>query len=109
MKIVIMLFIFVGGSIAFSAWLKNRSTSSPSAENQNDLDTGSSIRTCLACGYNGEMKTWIPNYKAPKLFAVLGFMLGYIPGLIFLAIYWGKYKCPSCGAIGKSQQARDLP
>ena len=108
MKIVIMLFVLVGGSIAFSAWMKNKSpNSSPSVDKQNDPDNGSSTRTCLTCGYKGDMKTWIPHYNAPKLIAVTGFLLGYIPGLIFLAIYWGKYKCPSCGSVGKNQQIRE--
>jgi predicted RNA-binding Zn-ribbon protein involved in translation (DUF1610 family) len=108
MGIVIMLFVLVGGSIAFSAWYKYKShTASQSVGKHNDLDDGSSERKCLACGYEGEMKTWIANYKAPKFYFVLGFICGYIPGLIFLALYWGKYKCPSCGAVGKSQQMID--
>ena len=28
--------------------------------------------------------------------------LNAIPGLIFMAWAWGKYKCPSCGAVGKN-------
>ena len=105
MEIVVMLFVLVGGSIAFSAWKNNHSPKNPqSVEKQNDLDHGSCVRRCLTCGYEGEMKTWLSNYNAPRVIAVAGFLLGYIPGLIFLAIYWGKYKCPSCGAVGKSQQ-----
>jgi hypothetical protein len=50
------------------------------------------------------MKTWISHYTVPKVILVVGFLLGYIPGLIFLGVYWGKYKCPSCGAIGKNRQ-----
>ena len=108
MEIVVMLFVLIGGSIAFSAWKNNKSSKSlPSAEKHNDPDHGSCVRKCLACGYEGEMKTWLSNYNAPRFIAVAGFLLGYIPGLIFLAIYWGKYKCPSCGAVGKSQQIRD--
>lgn len=108
MEIVIMLFILVGGSIAFSAWKKNKSPdSSPSDDKHDDLDSGSCIRKCLNCGHEGEMKTWLFNYYAPKLITFAGFLLGYIPGLIFLAIYWGKYKCPSCGSIGKNKQIRD--
>lgn len=104
MEIVIMLFILVGGSIAFSAWYKNRSVNhSQSVNEHNDLNDGSSDRKCLTCGYEGKMKTWISNYNAPKFYFVLGFICGYIPGLIFLALYWGKYKCPSCGTVGKSQ------
>lgn len=109
MEIVIMLFVLVGGSIAFSAWKKNKSSnSSQSIDNHDDLDNGCSVRKCLNCGHEGEMKTWLANFNVPKLIAVTGFLLGYIPGLIFLAIYWGKYKCPSCGAIGKNQQISDV-
>ena len=110
MEIVILLFVLLGGSIAFSAWNKNKSlTDSQSVNNQNDLNGGSSDRQCLTCGYEGEMKAWISNYKAPQFYCVLGFICGYIPGLIFLALYWGKYKCPSCGAVGKSQLIGDGP
>jgi hypothetical protein len=110
MEIVIMLFVLVGGSLAFSAWKKNKtSASSPSVEKHDLLDQGSCIRKCLACGFKGEMKTWIANYNAPKIITVIGFLLGYVPGLIFLAIYWGKYKCPSCESIGKNQQITDEP
>ena len=104
MEIVIMLFVLIGGSIAFSAWKNNKSTSNlQSVDKHDDPDNGGCVRKCLACGHEGEMKTWLPNYIAPKLIAVAGFLLGYIPGLIFLAIYWGKYKCPGCGSIGKNQ------
>jgi hypothetical protein len=105
MDIVIVLFAVVGGSIAFSAWMKSRSTKkSLPAENVNEFDNGCSVRKCSKCGHVGEMKTWISHYYPPKLIAVAGFLLGYIPGLIFLAFYWGKYKCPSCGVVGKSEQ-----
>lgn len=109
MEIVIMLFVLVGGSIALSAWKNYKSTnSSPSVDKQNDLDNGSCMRKCLTCGYEGEMKIWLSNFNAPKLIAVAGFLLGYLPGLIFLAIYWGKYKCPRCKSIGKSHQIKDV-
>ncbi len=105
MEIVIALFVLVGGSIAFSAWIKNKSSDSPRpAEIQDVPDNSSCVRKCLACGHEGEMNTWLSNYKAPKFIAVAGFLLGYIPGLIFLAVYWGKFKCPGCGAVGKNQQ-----
>jgi len=108
MEIVILLFVLVGGSIAFSVWKKNKTTGTPqSGDEHDDLDTGCSVRKCLMCGHEGEMKTWLANYTAPKLIVIAGFLLGYIPGLIFLAFYWGKYKCPSCGSIGKNQQIRD--
>ena len=109
MEIVIVLFVLVGGSIAFSAWMKSKSpSSSPSVDSHTDHDSGCSVRTCQKCGYEGEMKTWIAHYTPPKLIAVAGFLLGYIPGLIFLAFYWGKCKCPKCGAVGKNQPVRDV-
>jgi predicted RNA-binding Zn-ribbon protein involved in translation (DUF1610 family) len=108
MEIVIILFVLVGGSIAFSAWKSKKSPeNTPSADSHTDIGTVSSYRTCMSCGHQGEMKTWLSNYTAPKLIAVTGFLLGYIPGLIFLAIYWGKYKCPQCGAVGKNQQIKN--
>jgi predicted RNA-binding Zn-ribbon protein involved in translation (DUF1610 family) len=109
MEIVILLFLLVGGSIAFSAWKKNKSShSSQSVDKHDDLDTGCGIRKCSACGHEGEMKTWLSNYTAPKCIVVAGFLLGYIPGLIFLAIYWGKYKCPGCGVVGKNEKIRGV-
>lgn len=108
MEIVITLFVLVGGSIAFSAWKKSESTNrSQPVDKNDDPDNGCSVRKCLACGHEGEMKTWISHYNVPKLIAVTGLLLGYIPGLIFLAMYWGKFKCPNCGSIGKNQQMGD--
>ncbi|MDD2851064.1 MAG: hypothetical protein PHY09_04085 [Desulfuromonadaceae bacterium] len=105
MEIVLMLFVLVGGTIAFSAWKKKSSSEHVQADDiHTDTDNGHSVRSCLACGHEGEMKTWLSGYTAPKLIAVAGFLLGYIPGLIFLAVYWGKYKCPNCGAVGKNRQ-----
>ena len=105
MEIVIALFVLVGGSIAFSAW-KNSKTpgNSRSVDSHDDRDAGCSVRKCLACGHEGEMKTWLSNYTVPKCIFMAGFLLGYIPGLIFIAVYWGKYKCPACGAVGKNRQ-----
>jgi predicted RNA-binding Zn-ribbon protein involved in translation (DUF1610 family) len=103
MEIVIIVFVVVGGSIALSAWLKNKAPQgAQSVETQTDPAKVSCVRTCQKCGHNGEMKTWIAHYAAPKFILIAGFLLGYIPGLIFLALYWGKYKCPNCGAIGKN-------
>ncbi len=104
MEFVILLFVLVGGSIAYSAWKKSRSAeNTPDVIRQNDLNSDSSVRKCLGCGYEGEMKTWLAHYTTPKLIVVIGFILFYLPGLIFIALYWGKYKCPSCGSIGKNQ------
>jgi len=105
MEIVIILFVLVVGSLAFSAWRKRASSEGGlPVDGHAGPDTGRSIRTCLACGYEGEMKTWIAHYGVPKVIVVAGFLLGYIPGLIFLGMYWGKYKCPQCGRIGKNRQ-----
>ena len=54
------------------------------------------------------MKTWIANYNIPQFIAAVGLMLLIVPGLIFIVLYWGKYKCQSCGAIGKNQQLGDF-
>lgn len=106
MEIVITLFVLVGVSLALSAWkMKNAPDATHPGDQRNDPVKVPGLRTCLACGYQGEMKTWIANYPAPKVLLVVGFLLGYLPGLVFLAIYWGKHKCPSCGAVGKNQQA----
>lgn len=59
-------------------------------------------RKCLQCGYIGQMKTWLRNYNFPQFIAVLGLLFYLIPGLIFIAWGWGKYKCPSCGALAKN-------
>lgn len=104
MEIVIILFVLVGGSIAYSAWKKNKSPDyADSMDKHDNSDDGFCVRKCLACGHVGEMKTWLSNYNAPKIIVIAGFLLGYIPGLIFIAWYWGKYKCPSCGSIGKNR------
>ncbi|MEI7816594.1 MAG: hypothetical protein WCI45_05290 [Desulfuromonadales bacterium] len=105
MEIVIILFVLLGGSIAFSAWKNNKSSDTPrSVDTSEDLDNGCSVRKCLGCGHEGEMKTWMSHYVLPKIIAVAGFLAGYLPGLIFIAFYWGKYKCPVCGSVGKNQQ-----
>lgn len=59
-------------------------------------------RSCLACGYKGNMKTWLANYGFPQLISIIGLLFYVIPGLIFIAWAWGKYKCPKCGAIAKN-------
>lgn len=62
-------------------------------------------RLCLVCNYEGRMKTWLGNYNAPQFVALLGLLILIVPGLIFIALAWGKYKCPACGAVGKSRPA----
>jgi hypothetical protein len=48
------------------------------------------------------MKTWLKNYNAPQFIAIIALLFWLIPGLIFICLFWGKYKCPNCGAIGKN-------
>lgn len=62
-------------------------------------------RKCLACGYKGKMKTWLKNYGLPQLIALVLLFAYIIPGIIFIAWGWGKYKCPKCGALAKNIQA----
>lgn len=59
-------------------------------------------RRCLACGYAGEMKTWLEHYNFPQFLAIIGLLFYLIPGLIFIAWGWGKFKCPKCGALAKN-------
>lgn len=59
-------------------------------------------RKCLMCGHKGEMKTWLSNYGLPQFIALVLLICYLIPGLIFIAWGWKKYKCPKCGALGKN-------
>ena len=61
-----------------------------------------SMRRCLNCGHQGYMKTWLGNYNAPQLIALILLLFWMIPGLIFIAWGWGKYKCPKCGKLGNN-------
>lgn len=63
------------------------------------------IRRCLSCGYTGQMKTWLRNYNFPQFLVILGLLFWVIPGVIFMAWAWGKFKCPNCGALDKSAAA----
>ncbi len=57
---------------------------------------------CLNCGYQGPMKTWLGNYNLPQFIAFLGLLFYLVPGIIFIAYYWNKNKCPKCGSVGKT-------
>lgn len=56
-------------------------------------------RMCFKCNYKGPMKTWLRNYNPPQFIALVLLMFYVIPGIIFIAWGWGKYKCPQCGTI----------
>lgn len=64
---------------------------------------GKADRQCLMCDYQGHMRLWLGNYTAPQFIILLGLLFFIIPGLIFIALYSGKYKCPQCNAIGKNE------
>lgn len=60
---------------------------------------------CTRCGYAGPLQAWLKHERQPKFIALLGFWLGILPGLLFLAWSWEKYKCPSCGALQDRREA----
>lgn len=62
-------------------------------------------RRCTRCGYIGKMKTWLNNYSGAQFIALILLLFYLIPGIIFIAWAWGKYKCPSCGALGLNCQS----
>lgn len=66
------------------------------------MKVNSPNRKCLACGFTGQMKTWLGNYGGAQFIAFILLLFWIIPGLIFIVIYWNKYKCPQCGAVNKS-------
>jgi predicted RNA-binding Zn-ribbon protein involved in translation (DUF1610 family) len=66
---------------------------------------GKNDRKCHQCGYVGPMKTWLRNYSFPQFIIIVGLLFYVLPGLIFWAWGWGKYKCPLCGALAKNSPA----
>lgn len=69
-----------------------------------DSTKDKSLRKCLQCGYSGGMKTWLRWYSLPQLIAIVLLLAYMLPGIIFIAWAWGKYKCPKCGALAKNVQ-----
>ena len=59
-------------------------------------------RRCLQCDYRGEMKTWLKYYNLPQLIALILLLAYVIPGIVFIAWAYGKFKCPKCGALDKN-------
>ena len=109
MGIFFLIALLVGVRIAYYAWKEYSFPGSVQPKSTHTVPSyDRSDRKCLACGYEGKMKTWITNYNIPQFIAAIGLILLIIPGLIFIVLYWGKYKCPSCGAIGKNQRLGDF-
>lgn len=99
-----LLFAVIVVVVGYFAVKEFFSPGSVSAVNKvGDIDYGKNGRECLSCGFKGRMKTWLGNYGAPQFIVLLGILFFIIPGLIFIALFSGKYKCPSCGAIGKNK------
>jgi len=98
-------FIIIGGVVvAYYAWKEyNQPGSVRPVQASGGVDYGRRGRKCLSCGYEGAMKTWLANYNAPQFIAFICLLFWVIPGLIFIAVFWGKYKCPNCGALGKNR------
>jgi NMD protein affecting ribosome stability and mRNA decay len=62
-------------------------------------------RRCLSCGHIGPMKTWLRNYNGGQFMAIVLLLFWIIPGVVFIAWAWGKYKCPHCGKVGENTPA----
>lgn len=62
-------------------------------------------RRCTNCGVQGPMKTWLRNYSGPQFLAAILLLLWVLPGVLFIAWGWGKYKCPRCGKVGENVPA----
>ncbi len=66
-------------------------------------------RYCLSCQFYGEMKTWIRNYNLPQVVMIFLLFSYILPGLLFIAYFWNKYKCPQCGQVGKNIDKKPGP
>jgi len=107
MEAFIVLILLIALPISYYAWKEYKSPGSVRPVNEvRGIDYGKAGRRCLVCGYEGKMKTWLGNYNAAQFIVLVGLLFFLIPGLIFIALFWGKYKCPSCGALGKNQEIR---
>lgn len=62
-------------------------------------------RHCMACGFTGKMRTWLRNYNKPQALAIVLLLFWILPGIVFIAWAWGKYKCPNCGKVGENAPA----
>jgi hypothetical protein len=51
------------------------------------------------------MKSWLRNYSGPQAIALILLLFWILPGVIFIAWGWGKYKCPHCDKVGENVPA----
>jgi len=91
---ILLMFVIIALCIGGVAWAINQS--------KKGKGVCKAERKCLMCGHEGEMKTWLSNYGLPQFIALVLLICYLIPGLIFIAWGWKKYKCPNCGALGKN-------
>lgn len=104
---VIMLIMAV---VVYYAWKEYKAPGSVSPIRMaGGFDHGKHGRHCMTCGFEGSMKTWLGNYNAPQFIVLLGLLFCVIPGLIFIALFYNKYKCPNCGALGKNKPITSAP
>ena len=82
---------------------------SPTLSAQSEPQAKPGDRKCLKCGFVGKMDTWLRNNIGPQFIFIFLLCIYVIPGLIFLAWGWGKYKCPRCGAVDNSAPAYKIP
>jgi len=105
-----MVISYVVLATAYYAWKEYKKPGSVVPVNSSGgIDHGRAGRECMVCGYKGRMATWIGNHGAPQFIILVGLLFMVIPGLIFMGLYWGKYKCPSCGSIGRNKPLGETP
>jgi thiol-disulfide isomerase/thioredoxin len=67
------------------------------------MKPGEELRQCLVCKETAPMSTWLSSSNVAQLIAIVLIFAMFIPGLIFIALFWGKFWCPNCKAIGKNK------
>lgn len=108
MEVFIFFILVVGAPIAYYArkeYLKPGSIKK--VDISGGIDNTRAGRKCLSCGFKGQMKTWLSNYNTPQFIVLIGLLFFMVPGLIFIAVFWGKYKCPNCGSVGRNHPNSD--
>jgi hypothetical protein len=101
-KISVIITAIIIFSIIFLMIKLIKFKKSEAASGNGNLGDNIEDRKCLSCGYQGKMKTWLRYYGVAQFIALILLLFFFVPGLIFIAWAWGKYKCPNCGALGKN-------